>query len=73
MLQNYTGVSSVEKKKAKKSASETSGPFYYPSVAVKNLQPDVYCKDHVSSKRTKSSKPSRHRRDSNDKIYIISI
>ena len=50
-----------EKQNAKKSASATRGPFYYShSVAVQNVQPDVACKDHVSSERTKLSKPSRH-------------
>ena len=62
------------KGEAKKSTLATRGPFYYsPSVAVQNVQPDVACKDHVSSERTKPSKPSRHRQDNNDKIYIVSI
>ena len=57
---SYTGASSVEKEKAKKSASATRDPFYFsPSVAVQNVQPDVACKDHVSSDRTKPSKPSK--------------
>ncbi len=44
-LQSYTGAFSVEKEKAKKSASATRGPFYYsPSVAVQNVRPDVACK-----------------------------